>query len=152
MAAAARGGAVAEVGGGDGTAGPKDGVVYLAIPLRNAGSGLAVLHGWVFYPEWHRSEHPPQLDEFQQQTRDLYVPPGDTGFWQGTIRDPHDPRYEGARKAIEARESWTVDLLYGDQEGGQRAVTRFSALPHGEHWLTAQSRHWNIDQPDPRRR
>jgi hypothetical protein len=148
----AGGGAGAEVGGGDGTMGAKDGVIYLAVPLRNSGNGLAVLHGWIFYPDWHRSEQPPRPEDFQPQTRDLYVPAGDIGFWQGTIRDPDDPRYETARKVIEATEPWTVELLYGDQEGGQRAVTRITALPHADHWIASQSRHWSIDQPDPRRR
>jgi hypothetical protein len=146
------GSAAAEVGGGDGTSGPADGVVYLSIPLRNAGSGIAVLHGWIFYPGWHRGEEAPPLEDFHQQTRDLYIPAGDTGFWQAAIRDPAAPGYEEARKTILAREPWTVELLYGDHEGGQRAVTRVTALPHDDHWLASQSRHWNVDRPDPRRR
>ena len=28
------------------------------------------------------------------QTRDMYIPPGDVGFWQGALRDPDDPQYE----------------------------------------------------------
>jgi len=51
-----------------------------------------------------------------------------------------------------------VELLYGDHEGGQRAVTRFTMLPINakegtaaeEGWFASQSRHWNIDRPDPR--
>jgi hypothetical protein len=50
-----------------------------------------------------------------------------------------------------------VELLYGDHEGGQRAVSRFTMLPLGgekadeeKGWLASQSRHWNIDRPDPR--
>jgi len=146
------GGCAAEVGGGDGTMGPKDGVVYLALPLRNAGSGIAVLHGWIFYPEWHRSDEPPRLEDFQLQTRDLYVPPGDIGFWQGALRDPQAAGYQEAVKAIESRQPWTVELLYGDHEGGQRAITRFTAFPREEkEWIASQSRHWYIDRPDPRR-
>ncbi len=123
------GGAVGEVGGGDGTMGPADGVVYLAVGLRNAGSGIAVLRGWHFYPDWHRdSEHAP-VEEFERQTRDLYIPSGDIGFWQAAFRDVTDPRYEAARKVIEACQPWTVELLYGDHEGGQRAITRFTMLP-----------------------
>ena len=48
------GGAVSEVDAGDGSLGPDTPVVYLAIGLRNAGSGIAVLHGWRFFPGWHR--------------------------------------------------------------------------------------------------
>lgn len=147
------GGAVGAVGDEDG------GPVYLAVGLRNAGSGIAVLHGWRFYPEWRRSEQHAPLEEFERQNRDLYIPVGDIGFWQGAFRDPEDARYSPARKAIEAREPWTVELLYGDHEGGQRAITRFTMLPLGTEnpaadpgggWLASQSRHWNVDRPDPR--
>jgi hypothetical protein len=27
--------------------------IYMAMPVRNAGSGIAVLHGWQLYPERH---------------------------------------------------------------------------------------------------
>lgn len=146
-------GAGAEIGGASGTS--TEGVVYLGIPLRNAGSGIAVLHGWIFYPEWHRAEHPPELSEFRRQNRDLYVPPGDIGFWQAAFRDENDPQYKAARHAVETRQPWTVELLYGDHEGGQRVVTRFTALPRGGDggdggWLASSSRHWNIDRADPR--
>jgi hypothetical protein len=145
------GGAAAEIGGGDGTRGATDGVVYLALPLRNAGSGIAVLHGWIFYPEWRRSEQHPEPGDFHRQNRDLYVPTGDIGFWQAAFRDAHDPEYAQARQAVEARQPWTVELLYGDHEGGQRVVTRFTALPRGDdQWIATSSRHWNIDRPDPR--
>jgi hypothetical protein len=71
------------------------------------------------------------------------------GFWQGAFRDTEDARYDEARKVIEAREPWTVELLYGDHEGGQRVVSRFTMLPIKDPSATA-SRHWNIDRPDPR--
>jgi hypothetical protein len=156
------GGAVGEVGGDARTeTGRGDEVVYLAIALRNAGSGIAVLHGWHFYPDWHRDDQHAPLEEFQRQNRDLYIPVGDIGYWQGAFRDPEDPRYSPARKVIEAREPWTVELLYGDHEGGQRVVTRFTMLarqnadpeadPGAEKgWMASMSRHWNIDRPDPR--
>jgi hypothetical protein len=147
------GGAAAEIGGGDGTMGPADGVVYLAIPVRNAGTGIGVMIGWVFYPEWQRNETHPDLADFTRNTRDLYIPPGDTGFWEGAFRDPADPRYAGARRAVESREPWTVDLLYSDHEGGQRLITRFTAFARDDDgWIVSSSRHWNIDGVDPRRR
>jgi hypothetical protein len=44
-----------------------------------------------------------------------------------------------------------VDLLYGDHEGGQRAVTRFSIWPTGEaRWLPGISRHFRLDGVSPR--
>ena len=155
------GGAVGAVGavGGDGQE-TNGAPVYLAVALRNAGNGIAVLHGWRFYPGWHRGDQHAPLEEFERQNRDLYIPVGDIGFWQGAFRNPEDPRYAPARKAIEAREPWTVELLYGDHEGGQRAISRFTILPFDsgeadgddgdDGWLASQSRHWNVDRPDPR--
>jgi hypothetical protein len=57
-----------------------NGVIYLAMGLRNAGAGLALLHGWspsseqVFSPTPHVG-----VDDFRRLTLDLYVPPGGTG-------------------------------------------------------------------------
>lgn len=149
------GGAAAEIGGGDGSLGsdPESGVIYLGFPLRNAGTGIAVLHGWIFYPEWHRSEQHPAPEDFHPQNRDLYIPAGDIGFWQAAFRDENDSQYAAARHAIDSHQPWTVELLYGDHEGGQRVVTRFTALPRGEdQWIASSSRHWNIDRPEPRQR
>jgi hypothetical protein len=135
-----------------------DDVVYLAMSLRNAGSGLAVLHGWRFAPERLRpgSSHP--SPGFRPQTRDLYIAPGDTGFWQGALRDPADPQYEQARKAVETRQPLTIDLLYGDYEGGQRVQTRFGLTarpfhadkPDEDIWIASVTMHHNVDRPDPR--
>lgn len=152
------GGAAAEVGGGDGTMGPADDVVYLAIGLRNVGTGMGVLHGWQFHPRWHRSSQQPQLADFRRQDRDLYVPPGDTGFWQAAFRDTADPQYQAAREVIESGAIWTVELLYGDTEGGQRMITRFQMFPVEEEqdagrrgrWVAVVSRYWNVDRPQPR--
>jgi hypothetical protein len=147
------GGAAGQVGGGDGTLGPADGVVYLAIPLRNAGPGIGVIIGWILYPEWRHGDARPGLADFTRNTRDLYIPPGDVGFWQGALRDPEDPRYPDARKTIESRQPWTVDLLYSDHEGGQRWITRFTAFARDDDgWIVSSARHWNVTGGDPRRR
>jgi hypothetical protein len=50
--------------------------VYLVIGLRNAGAGIAVLHGWYFYPQRLSGVAPPDSKAFRQLTRDIYVPPG----------------------------------------------------------------------------
>jgi hypothetical protein len=153
------GGAVAQIGPGDGSAGPDTQVIYLAIALRNAGNGIAVLLGWRFFPEAHRDQEHAALEEFQRQTRDLFIPVGDVGFWQGAFRDTAAAGYEAARKTIEARKPWTVELLYADHEGGQQAITRFLVLPvshqaegadTGPSWLASASRHWSIDGPGRR--
>ncbi len=145
------------VEGGGAAAEVTDEAVYFAISLRNAGSGIAVLHGWHAYPELAaplglgRGEHPP-LEEFTALTRDLYVPVGDIGFWQGSFRDPRSSAFVEMKRAVEARERLTVDVLYGDFEGGQRVISRFAVLPRedGEGWIASVGRHWNVDRADPR--
>lgn len=138
------------VPGGGGIAEVGDEAVYLAISVRNVGSGIAVLHGWRFYRELHRGDHAP-IEEFHRLTRDLYVPVGDVGFWQGAFRDTRSQEFAEARQAVETREALTVDVLYGDFEGGQRVVTRFALLPRDDGaWMASVSRHWNVDRADPR--
>jgi hypothetical protein len=48
--------------------------------------------------------------------------------------------------------SFTVDILYGDAEGGQRMISRFSVFPIAERdeMLATAVHHWNLDRPDPR--
>lgn len=137
-----------------------DGNLYLAIPLRNVAQGIGVLHGWTLAVGRQMSSVPhAETDEFRMLQRDLYVPAGDTSYWQAALRDPNDPLYGPVRAAIEAREYLTVDLLYGDHEGGQRTITRFSLAPRAVHdgtdqdprqWVATVSRHWNLDRDDPR--
>jgi hypothetical protein len=84
-------------------------------------------------------------------TRDIYVPAGDVGFWQGTFRDPTAAEFAPARKAVDEHQEIFVDVMYGDLEGGQRAVTRFAMLPRSDDgWLLTAGRVWNIDRADPR--
>jgi hypothetical protein len=143
-----------EVCGGRASAELVDGIVYLAMSLRNVGSGMAVLHGWDPSPILLRTgDSHIAPGEFRLQSRDMYVAPGDTSFWQGAIRQPDDPVYPGISAAIEGRRAFSIDLLYGDHEGGQRTISRFALVaPDGDDagWLCSVSRHWNIDRPDPR--
>ena len=141
-----------KVPGGCGQAEAGEDALYLAMSLRNVGNGLAVLHGWRFTPERvvGRQEQPP-LAEFHRLTRDLYVAAGDLGVWQGAFRDVEDEQYEAARDVIKQRTGMTIDILYGDHEGGQRTISRFTMSPMGEdNWLVSHSRHWNLDRPEPR--
>src|SRR5213080_10205 len=139
------------VPGGHGAADVSTEAVYLAIALRNVGTGIAVLHGWRFYPERLAREDHAAPEEFQRLIRDLYVPVNDVGFWQGAFRDPRSEEFVAARAAIEARQTLTVDVLYGDYEGGQRTISRFALLPRAEDgWIVSAARHWNLDRPDPR--
>jgi hypothetical protein len=136
-----------------------DGVIYMATNLRNAGSGIAVLRGWYLTPTWDRENwqaqadaRPPAPEEFRRQTRDLFIPPGDTGFWQAAIREPDDPLRVDLPGTLDRHERFMLDLLYGDYEGGQRTITRFGFAWHtgAEAWIASTSRHWNIDRQDPR--
>ncbi len=126
--------------------------IYLGMALRNVGRGIAVLHGWQFHPERVAGDgSAPDPRAFRRLTRDLYVPAGETGFWQGAFRDPAAPEFAAARDAIAAHGPLTIDLLYGDFEGGQRCITRFGVLPVPEvAWLGAAARHWSLDRPPPR--
>jgi hypothetical protein len=137
--------------GGMGQAEITDGAVYLTISLRNAGSGLAVLHGWVLYPDRNLTNEHASPDQFRRLTRDLYIAPGELGFWQGAIREADDPDLPVATQQIQARKVMTIDVLYGDQEGGQRMISRFALLPRDDgQWFAAVGRHWNVDRADPR--
>jgi hypothetical protein len=138
-----------------------DGNIYLAMSLRNVGSGIAVLDRWFLHdgrltPDMNHPETFGQMDHqdpstFRRLTRDLYVPPSDRGFWQGALRDSSDPQFERTRDAINSREGLTVDLLYGDFEGGQRVISRFTIIPaHDDGWIVSASRHWNLDRSEPR--
>jgi hypothetical protein len=140
--------------GGGGIAEVTPEVIYLAFGVRNAGSGIAVLHGWYLYLGLENPGAPATrapLDEFHMLTRDLYIPPNDIGFWQGALRDRNTPEFAAARTAIEKRERLVIDVLYGDHEGGQRVITRFSMTARAdEGWMVSAARHWNIDRADPR--
>jgi len=140
--------------GAGGAADATEEAVYLAISLRNVGSGIAVLHGWRFYPEWvsseTRADHAP-LDEFTRLTRDIYIAPGEIGFWQGAFRDPSSAGFAAAREAVEKKERFSVEILYGDYLGGQRVISRFALTPRDDGgWLATVGRHWNIDRASPR--
>jgi hypothetical protein len=134
---------------------PANGNIYMAIGLRNAGSGVAVLHGWhVDYYEPGMPHEMPDPDSFRRQQLDLYIPSGEVGHWQGAIRDTVDPDYERLVAAVEADGRVTIDLIYGDHEGGQRTIVRFGVTMDEEG--TARSanvvRYWNLDADDPRER
>jgi hypothetical protein len=125
---------------------------YLVIPLRNVGNGLAVLQAWRLTARGPRLDTP-RADpaEHRPQSRDLYVPAGDTGFWQGAIREPDDPFREGLREAFLTGEVLTVDLLYGDHEGGQLTVSRFILTREDDgRWRPGVVRHWVLEGTDPR--
>jgi hypothetical protein len=138
------------VQGGGATLEATDGALYLAISVRNVGTGLAVMLGWhVVVGRQAERSHPP-LEDFTIQQRDIYVGPGDSELWQGALRDSADDRFKAVAAAIEAKDILTVSLLYGDYEGGQRMISQFSLQYGNDRWLTVVGRHFNIDRADPR--
>jgi hypothetical protein len=143
----------AHVPGGRAVVEEANGMIYMAATLRNVGAGVAILHGWRFHGVGIERVGDPPADpsEFRRQTRDLYIGPGDTGFWQGAIRDPDDPDRVELLPALARRERLSFDLIYGDQEGGQRTIVRLglTAAPDGT-WACSVARHWNLDRDDPR--
>jgi hypothetical protein len=143
----------ARIEGGRATIEVADGVIYLAVSLRNVGSGMAVVHGWHPAARGLPADEPhAEPEQFRPQTRDLYVPPGDVGFWQAAFRDPAEPGDTEMCEAIQERRRVSVELMYGDHEGGQRVVSRFALTSAGDGsiWLSSVGRHWNLDRPDPR--
>jgi hypothetical protein len=129
-----------------------NGVIYLAIGLRNLGAGIALLHGWYPMPDRAFVDEPhAEAEEFRRLRIDLYIAPGGAGYWEGAIRDPDDRLYQDFMRLFAEREPFTIDLLYGDQEGGQRTISRFTVLPAGDgSWYSQVGKHWNLDRPDPR--
>jgi hypothetical protein len=130
----------------------QDGVIYLAMALRNVGAGIALLHGWYPMPEqaFVDGSHADPAD-FRRLTVDLYISPSDSGYWEGAIRDHDDPLRPGFMNALASRQPFTIDVLYGDQEGGQRTISRATVLPGRDNgWYCQVSRHWNLDRPSPR--
>ncbi len=127
---------------------------YFVVPLRNVGNGLAVLQAWRLVAE-RPDVNTPHADpeDHRPQSRDLYVPAGDTGFWQGAVRGPDDPFREGLREAFQAGEVLTLDLLYGDHEGGQMTISRFILSREEDgNWRPGVVRHWSLEGLGPRGR
>jgi hypothetical protein len=128
-----------------------NGNVYLAISLRNVGSGIGVLLGWHVWPERQRAlqDHVP-VEEFRMTQRDLFIPPSDIGMWQGALRDADEEVHGQVADAVAQRNNFAIDLLYSDQVGEQRSVSRFSIAATGDGeaatWLASVIKHWNVDR------
>ncbi len=145
------------VDGGYAVAESVDGSIYLVISLRNFGAGIGVCQGWAVHVGLQRTdvEHVPE-EELRPQSRDLYIPAGDVGLWQGAIRERSDSAHEEVSRAISQQAPITVELLYSDQVGAQRTITRFTLVPirrdDAEETLRliSTARHWYLDRAGPR--
>jgi hypothetical protein len=137
------GGAALDIDGGS---------VYLALSLRNVGAGIAVLQSWHAHDSVVSALEPPtDLDEFRALTRDQYIAAGNAGVWQAAVREADDPLRATLTAASAERRAFSVELLYTDQVGGQRTISRFGVLPaDGGGWLAAVGRHWYLDAVAPR--
>jgi hypothetical protein len=145
-----KGGEHFDVPGGRAEIRVTDSVVYLAISIRNVGTGVAVLHGWYLcVGVQYERVHPP-LDEFTTQNLDIYVAPGDTGYWEGACRDPDADDFKAVTAAAGTGDPLVVHLLYGDYEGGQRVISQFNLVRQDDSWIASVVRHFNVDRPDPR--
>jgi hypothetical protein len=71
-------------------------------------------------------------------------------MWQGALRNPEDSVRDAVIDAIEARQRVTVELLYSDQVGRQRTISRFGLFPATDSWLASLTRHWYLDWDGPR--
>jgi hypothetical protein len=142
----------ARVEGGRAIFEEENGVIYLAMGLRNVGAGIGLLHGWDPRPIDAMDDSPHRsVEAFRRLHIDLYVPAGGTGYWEAAVRDRDDDVHPELMRALAQREPVRFDLLYGDQQGGQRSISRFIVLPAGDDgWYCQSGRHWNLDRPDPR--
>ena len=125
-----------------------DGVLYLAMMVRNIGNGLAMIQSWLPRPGAIGDDDWDNFDAYRPQSRDLWVPPGDVAFWQGALRDDSEAIHTEIAQAITDGEI-TVYLLYLDHEGGQRTVSRFALIRRDDEvggWWSTLTRHHNIDE------
>ena len=121
------------------------GETLLAISVRNTGAGLAVLRGWSLRAGSNPGEaRHTAVDDFRRLARDLYVSPGDVGFWQGAIREAADPLNAAVRGELHDGGTLAVEVLYSDQEGGQSYVTRFTLRNRDGDWTVSAGRHWDV--------
>ena len=70
----------------------------------------------------------------------------------GGVAQPDDPVRASTAEAIDTRTPITIELLYSDQVGLQRTITRFGLVPTADSWLASVTRHWFLDWEgrDPR--
>ncbi len=135
------------------------GTIYLAVPLCNLGAGIAVLRGYHLQSEparnvaedpqgaarHRRNDTPPTVSLFARQQRDLLISTGRVGFWQAALRDPESSLHAATVEALDTAGRITVDVLYGDHEGGQPTISRLVLLPdEGGAWRCDATRYWNL--------
>lgn len=137
-----------EAPGGGAAIEAREGNLFVVVPLRNVGSGLAVVRaGHVSAGRPGRDDPRPSADAFRQLQRDIYVPPGELGYWQIGIRADDDPFHAAVDAAARDGHPITVTLIYSNHFGGHETVSQF-VVARGEDgaWITSGTRHWGIGQ------
>lgn len=127
------------------------GRLYVVLSLRNVGPGIGVLHGGRLDPTTPRgrTEHT-STDEFRMLSRDIYIPAGKIGFYQIAFRDEQGAERDAMLEAVRSGR-FSAEVLYGDFEGGQRVITRYTVVQQEDGtWQIGTVRHWQVDRPDPR--
>jgi len=136
-------GAVAEIA---------DDNLYLAMSVRNAGSGVAVIHGWhLVLQDLHRIIRMPSRASSAGSFGISTSPVTMSGSGRARSASTMMPSTPSLRDAVSSPRVFAIELLYSDHEGGQRAIGRFALAPMSDaQWLCSVVRHWNLDRPDPR--
>lgn len=141
-----------QVPGGHGVAEQVNNTIYFSLSLRNVGLGIGVAQGWFARTGIPGADVPhAEPGQLRSQSRDLYIPGGNVGLWQGALRDPNEGTFVEMARAIAEREPITIGLLYTDQVGGQRTITRFliTSAPDAS-WVESSGRVWYLDAAGPR--
>jgi len=137
------------VPGGGAVVEHQDGIVYMSVSLRNVGTGIGVLLGWHVIPDFGieaGGSDPVAPSTFRQQLRDLWIPAGGNGLWQGALRDDSEELHGRMREITQQPRPFLIDLLYSDHVGDQRTISRFSVVPaHEGRWLCSVTRHWTVE-------
>ena len=106
--------------------------VYLAIALRNGGSGLAVIHGWQAAAAASRPRSASTADRASASLEEFPPPAARSVHPRRRHRLLAGGAARSARSRVRPRcatrsrggERVRIDLLYGDHEGGQRTIVR----------------------------
>ena len=142
------------VGGGRAVAEQRGDVIYLVMSVRNVGAGIAVLQGWAARPGLVRANVEPAARGGRAPPHPRPLRPG--GRHRHLAGRPARPRarqHGALREAIEQRQPFSIELLYTDNVGGQRTISRFAIAPTGdEGWMASVGRHFYLDGHSPRDR
>jgi hypothetical protein len=101
-------GTLLAVRGGEAALKVSDDAIYMAVSVRNVGTGLAVLLGWHVQVGVQLARSHPPLDEFAGQRRDIYVPTGDVEGGQRVISQ-FILRHQGERCLVSAGRHFQID-------------------------------------------